>query len=76
MTIPYPKRAFATWHAHLSSNGQGEYRFYPNAPHLLLQSQQWQQICQDISQWLAMTQLPQKNAENVPTGPTPTCEAC
>ena len=71
-----PETGIRHLRAHLSANDQGEYRFYPNAPHLLLQSRQWQQVCQDISQWLAMTQLPQKNAENGPTGPTPTCEAC
>ena len=71
-----PEAGIRHLRAHLSANDQGEYRFYPNAPHLLLQSRQWQQVCQDISQWLAMTQLPQKNAENGSTGPTPTCEAC
>lgn len=71
-----PEAGIRHLRAHLSANDRGEYRFYPNAPHLLLQSRQWQQVSQDISQWLAMTQLPQKNAENGPTGPTPTCEAC
>ena len=71
-----PEAGIRHLRAHLSVNDQGEYRFYPNAPHLLLQSRQWQQVSQDISQWLAMTQLPQENAENGPTGPTPICEAC
>lgn len=71
-----PEAGIRHLRAHLSANARGEYRFYPNAPHLLLQSRQWQQVSQDISQWLAMTQLPQKNAENGPTGPTPICEAC
>ena len=56
---------------------QGSYRFYPQGPHLLLQSKEWQQVSQDILQWLPMTQQrPQENTENGLTGPTPTCEAC
>lgn len=60
---------------HLSA--QGDYRFYPQGPHLLLQSREWQQVSQDILQWLPLAQSrPQKNTENGLTSPSPSCEAC
>ncbi len=60
---------------HLSA--QGNYRFYPQGPHLLLQSREWQQVSKDILQWLALAQpRPQKNTENGLTSPSPSCLAC
>jgi alpha-beta hydrolase superfamily lysophospholipase len=66
-----PEAGITNLRQHLSANNQGKYRFYPQAPHLLLQSQEWQRICRDIAQWLTQSQTPQKNTKNGLTGSTP-----
>ncbi|MEQ3636620.1 alpha/beta fold hydrolase [Alcanivorax sp.] len=71
-----PEAGIVNLRQHLSANDQGKYRFYPQAPHLLLQSWEWQRICKDIAQWLTWSQAPQKNTQNGLTGSTPPCEAC
>jgi len=34
---------------------RGEYRFYPQGPHLLLQGPQWQTVADHILDWVART---------------------
>ncbi len=48
-----PKAGIHHLRDHLA--GQGDYRFYPDAPHLLLQSPQWPRIAEDIRQWIERT---------------------
>lgn len=48
-----PAAGISHLHDHLAN--QGEYRFYPEGPHLLLQSPRWQQVADDILDWIDRT---------------------
>lgn len=48
-----PEAGISHLHDHLAD--QGEYRFYPRGPHLLLQGPQWQLVADHILDWMART---------------------
>ena len=48
-----PAAGISHLHDHLAN--QGEYRFYPEGPHLLLQGPRWQQVADDILDWIDRT---------------------
>tara|TARA_B100000676_G_C17990435_1_gene794558 strand:- start:38 stop:961 length:924 start_codon:yes stop_codon:yes gene_type:complete len=48
-----PEAGIQHLRAHLAD--RGEYRFYPQGPHLLLQGAQWQTVADDILDWIART---------------------
>lgn len=48
-----PAAGISHLHDHLAD--QGEYRFYPQGPHLLLQGPQWQTVADHILDWIART---------------------
>jgi alpha-beta hydrolase superfamily lysophospholipase len=48
-----PAAGISHLHDHLAD--RGEYRFYPQGPHLLLQGPQWQNVADHILDWVART---------------------